>query len=243
VLLAADGSTVLGQLAQLALPGQEVPSLLILSKALPDMDAFDVLDRLHGDARLQEVPAVVLSGGTVTADDVRRAEPHTRVVLLGKGILSGPETVELLGRLLAPAGPPAQRGSLPVRRALAYLHQHYHHQITRRQVAKAAGMSEDYLSRTFHRELCLSPWDYLNRLRIERAKERLRESDDSIQLVARKVGFHDRSYFSRSFRRLTGVPPQAFRESAPGISARTAAPGGPCAAPPGPADAPPAGRC
>src|SRR5256885_15291430 len=83
----------------------------------------------------------------------------------------------------------------------------------RRQVAKAVGMSEDYLSRLFNRELGLSPWDYLNRLRIQHAKERPRESDDSIQVVARRVGFHDRAYFSRTFRKLTGLSPQAFRES------------------------------
>jgi len=65
----------------------------------------------------------------------------------------------------------------------------------------------------FQRELGISPWDYLNRLRIQRAKERLRESDDSIKVVARRVGFHDRAYFSRMFRKLAGLPPQAYRES------------------------------
>ncbi|HEV2778334.1 MAG TPA: substrate-binding domain-containing protein [Actinophytocola sp.] len=204
VRLAGDGTTAL------ALLGQEPPSLLVVAKSLPDMDGFDVLDRLHCSA--PDLPAIVLSGGSITADDVHRAEPHGRAVLLGKGILSEAELVELFGRLLAPGGPPSARSGLLVKHALAYLHQHYHHQITRRQVANAAGMSEDYLSRLFHRELGLSPWDYLNRLRIQQAKERLRDSDDSIQMVARRVGFHDRAYFSRIFRKLTGMPPQAFRE-------------------------------
>lgn len=53
-------------------------------------------------------------------------------------------------------------------------------------------MSEDYLSRVFHREFGLSPWDYLlNRLRIQLAKDRLRDSDDTIQMVARRVGFRE----------------------------------------------------
>ncbi|HEU5110119.1 MAG TPA: response regulator transcription factor, partial [Micromonosporaceae bacterium] len=207
VLVAGDGSTALSLL------GQEVPSLLVLGTTLPDMDGLDVLDRLHGGP---DVPALVLSTGALSTHDVARAEPHPRAVLLGKGILSEIETVELFGRLLNPAGPVPHRGSLLIRHALAYLHQHYHHQITRRQVAKAAGMSEDYLSRLFHRELGLSPWDYLNRLRIEQAKERLREGDESIQVVARRVGFHDRAYFSRIFRKLTGMPPQVYRENARG---------------------------
>jgi AraC-like DNA-binding protein len=205
VRLAEDGTTALAVLSQ------ETPSLLVVALALPDMDGFDVLDRLHCD--LPDLPTIVLSGGKITPDDVQRAEPHGRAVLLGKGILSDAETVELLARLLAVGGPQSSRSGLLVKHALAYLHQHYHHQITRRQVANAAGMSEDYLSRLFHRELGLSPWDYLNRLRIQQAKERLRFSDDSIQMVARRVGFHDRAYFSRMFRKLTGMPPQAYRES------------------------------
>jgi AraC-like DNA-binding protein/signal transduction histidine kinase len=209
VLVAPDGTTAL---ALLALLDQEVPSLLILSHPLADMDAFDVLDRLHGDT-VTDVPALVLGGATITSEDVRRAEPHPRSVLLAKGVLAEAETVELLARLLNPGGSPSHRSSLLVKHALVYLHRHYHHQITRRQVAKAVGMSEDYLSRLFNRELGLSPWDYLNRLRIQHAKERLRESDDSIQVVARRVGFHDRAYFSRTFRKLTGLSPQAFRES------------------------------
>jgi AraC-like DNA-binding protein len=204
VLEAADGTSALAAL------GEDVPSLVIVSQTLPDMDGFDLLDRLHGGTA---VPAIILSGPSVTADDVQRAEPYGRAVLLGRGILSETETAALLTRLLEPREALPQRTSVLVKHAIAYLHQHYHHQITRRQVAKAAGMSEDYLSRMFHRALRISPWDYLNRLRIQRAKERLRESDDSIQAVARRVGFHDRAYFSRTFRKLAGVPPQVYRAS------------------------------
>ena len=206
VLGAPDGTSALSAL------GPDVPSLVIVSLSLPDMDGFDLLDRLPGSAGRTDVPAIVLSGPTITAADVERAESYGRAVLLGKGILSPEETAALLTRLCTPR-PPSPRRAVLVKHAVAFLHQHYHHQITRRQVAQAAGMSEDYLSRTFHRELCVSPWDYLNRLRIQRAKERLRDGDESIQVVARRVGFHDRAYFSRMFRKLTGMPPAAYRES------------------------------
>ncbi|MFC0626483.1 substrate-binding domain-containing protein [Kribbella deserti] len=207
VLAAADGTTALTSL------GQDVPGLLVLAKSLPDMDAFDVLDRLATEGA--PVPALVLSGGPITARDVLRAEPHPRVVLIGEGILSEAELTDLLVRLVAPGHTAAQLSKIRVREAVAYLHQRFHHPISRRQVAEAAGMSEDYLSRVFHRELGLSPWLYLNRLRIQQAKERLRNSNDSVQLVARRVGFRDRAYFSRTFRKLTGVSPQAFREGTP----------------------------
>ncbi|MCT2581562.1 substrate-binding domain-containing protein [Actinophytocola gossypii] len=207
VHVASDGAAALAAL------DERTPGLVVVSRTLPDMDGFDLLDRLHGDGGLPGVPILVLSGRTITMDDVRRAEPYARLVLLGKGILSDDETAELLARLSGPRQPGPRRSGVLVKNAVAFLHQHFHHQITRRQVAQAAGMSEDYLSRTFHRELGVSPWEYLNRLRVERAKERLRETDDSVQVVARRVGFHDRAYFSRMFRKLTGMPPQAYRDS------------------------------
>lgn len=203
VQVAGDGTTALSML------GAERPSLLVVARTLPDMTGFDVLDRLR-DARQPDLPALVLCATAPSRQDLRRAEAHGRSMLVGDGILAEAEIVAVLGRLLG-SGPPASRSGLLVKRAVVYLHRHFHLQITRRQVAHAAGMSEDYLSRLFHRELGLSPWDYLSRLRIQRAKERLRDTDDSVQAVARRVGFPDRAYFSRIFRRLTGQPPQAYR--------------------------------
>ncbi|GAA2403470.1 hypothetical protein GCM10010420_33370 [Streptomyces glaucosporus] len=147
-----------------------------------------------------------------TDDDVRRAEPHPGMLFLGRDVLTDAETAALLAATVRRAEPSASRGRAPVRRALAYLDQHYRHRISRRQVARAAGLGEDHLSRLFHRELGLSLWEYLTRLRVQRAKERLRHSGDSVQAVARAVGFHDRAYFSRVFRKVTGIAPHAYRE-------------------------------
>lgn len=204
VVLAADGATALFALSQ------EFPEAVVLVHPLPDMEAFDVLDRMRCDERLQEVPVVVLGAGSFDATEIGRAEPFNHVVLAGAGILSADETGALVDRLLNGADVPAQTGQL-VRRAVGYLHRHYQRPLTRRQIATAAGISEDYLSRMFHRQYGIGPWEYLNRLRIQRAKERLRTSDESIQTVARRVGFQDRAYFSRTFRKLAGVSPQSFR--------------------------------
>ncbi|NJN54137.1 MAG: helix-turn-helix transcriptional regulator [Anaerolineae bacterium] len=73
-------------------------------------------------------------------------------------------------------------------------------------------MSEDYLSRAFSQELGISPWDYLNRYRIVQAKEMLRLTTDSITSIGRRVGFNDPAYFSRVFRRIVGVSPNAYRQ-------------------------------
>ncbi|MDT0266990.1 substrate-binding domain-containing protein [Streptomyces sp. DSM 44915] len=201
VRAAADGTTALALLAD------DPPGVLVVDRTLPDMAGLDVVERLPG------VPALLLSDRGFTVADARRAEPHPALLLLGRDILTDQETVRLLGSLLERADPAAQRAAAPVRYALAYLEQHYRHRFSRWQVAQVAGVSEDHLGRLFHRELGLTLWEYLTRLRIQRAKERLATSDDSVQTVARAVGFHDRAYFSRVFRRLTGVAPHAYRET------------------------------
>lgn len=95
--------------------------------------------------------------------------------------------------------------------AIAYLHQNYARRLARWEIANAIGVSEDYLSRVFHRELGISPWDYLNRYRIIQAKEMLRLTNDPVGSIARRVGFADAAYFSRVFRTVSGMSPSAYR--------------------------------
>jgi YesN/AraC family two-component response regulator len=54
----------------------------------------------------------------------------------------------------------------------------------------------------------------LNRYRILQAKERLRHTSEDIGTVARQVGFKDPAYFSRVFRKLTGLSPTEYRQRA-----------------------------
>ncbi|MEO3752546.1 substrate-binding domain-containing protein [Streptomyces sp. B6B3] len=226
VRAAADGT------AACALFAEDPPGLLIVDRALPDMDGFELVERLHeatgpgaapgatgstgGDGGgPPSVPVLMLSDTGFTFADARRAERHPSVVLLGRDVLTDAETARLLTAMIqrARTDPAAQRTYAPVRHALAYLEQHYRHRFSRWQVAQAAGVSEDHLGRLFHRELGVTLWEYLTRLRIKRAKERLQRSDDSVQTIARAVGFHDRAYFSRVFRKVTGVAPHAYRDA------------------------------
>ncbi|MGW0790141.1 substrate-binding domain-containing protein [Streptomyces sp. NPDC002911] len=204
--IAPDGTTAL------ALVTEEPPVLIILERTLPDMYAFDVVDHMHHGAGPAPCPVVVLSDRGFGTADARRAEPHS-ALLLDHTVL-GPEKTAALLRLMT-GRPPSTRSRAPVNAALVFLYEHYRHRISRWQIAEAAGISADHLSRLFHQQYGLTVWDYLTRLRIQRAGERLRQSGDGIHAVARSVGFHDRAYFSRVFRKITGEPPHVFRTQAP----------------------------
>jgi len=189
-----------------------VPSLVLLDLIMPGMEGTDVLDWMRADPRLRQVPVIILSSKLLTFDDIKRLEQHAQVILQSKGILSDEETIATLRRVLFEGEALSPYTSALVKRALAYLHQEYRRTIARWELAEAAGVSEDYLSRVFSRELGLSPWEYLNRYRIFQAKELLRTTAASVSAIAEQVGFHDSKYFSRVFRNLTGVGPKEFRE-------------------------------
>jgi signal transduction histidine kinase/AraC-like DNA-binding protein/ABC-type sugar transport system substrate-binding protein len=188
----------------------EPPILVILDLVMPDMDGFTVLERLRANARTCHVPVLVVSGRLLSLDDVRRLD-HARVLYQAKDLLSPTEAVSVLkgvagGHALLP-----QPTSAVVKQALAHLHEHYRRSLARHELAVAVGVSDNYLSQIFHRELGLSPWEYLTRLRIHRAKELLVTTEASITHVAGQVGFDDPAYFSRVFHKHVGESPQMYR--------------------------------
>jgi YesN/AraC family two-component response regulator len=79
------------------------------------------------------------------------------------------------------------------------------------KLADTVHVSEDYLTRIFHKEIGLSLWEYLNRYRIYIATKMLLETNDTIYEIAENSGFQDQAYFCRVFKKIYGVPPGKIR--------------------------------
>jgi signal transduction histidine kinase/AraC-like DNA-binding protein len=199
----------------LAMMEKEVPSLVLLDLVMPNVSGTEVLDQMRADSNLRQVPVIILSNKMLSVEDIKRIESHTRVTLQTKGIWSDSETISALNRAIFGADTVPAHTSGLVKQAIAYLHQNYTRSISRWEIAEAVGVSEDYLSRVFNRELNISPWDYLNRYRVLQSKHLLLHTTDSVGVIAHQVGFKDQAYFSRVFHKVTGMSPQAFREAAP----------------------------
>jgi signal transduction histidine kinase/DNA-binding LacI/PurR family transcriptional regulator/AraC-like DNA-binding protein len=199
--------------AALAAMAKEVPSLVLLDLVMPKLSGADVLDQMRADTDLRQVPVIILSNKVLGLDDVKRIESHTRVTLQSKGIWSDEETVTALNRAIFGVDNLPAHTSALVKQAIAYLHQNYTRPVSRWEIAEAVGASEDYLSRVFHRELGISPWDYLNRYRVLQSKKQLLNTTESVGAIARQVGFKDQAYFSRVFHKVTGMSPQKYRDS------------------------------
>lgn len=196
--------------AALAALAETTPSLVILDLAMPEVNGFTVLEAMRSNAKTRHVPVLILSGRVLTFEDVRRLD-YPRVILQSKHILADDEALSLIQRALGGEPTLPQSTSALVKRALAYLHQYYTTPLTRAEIARAVGVSENYLSQIFRNELGVSPWDYLSRWRVQRARELLATTDKSITAVAAEVGFDDSAYFSRVFRKHAGESPQAYR--------------------------------
>lgn len=85
--------------------------------------------------------------------------------------------------------------------------------ITLQQLADYIGMSASHLSMRFRQQTGNSPIQYLNKLRVEKAAEMLRESDMQINQISYKVGFEDPLYFSRMFSKTMKLSPKEYRKN------------------------------
>ena len=107
-----------------------------------------------------------------------------------------------------------------VRKAIDYITRHYDKEIPVKHIAYIARQSLTYFSRRFHQEVGTSPIEYLNRYRIEQAKKFLAGSNQRVEQIARSVGFRNHNYFTRTFVRIVGVTPLAYRRRPPATSSR-----------------------
>lgn len=91
-----------------------------------------------------------------------------------------------------------------------YMEQHYYEELTVEQLANMAGMVRWQYSQQFKALTGQKPTDYLTELRIKHAKKLLSSSTESLNKIARQIGFKDEYYFSRCFRKLTGNTPREY---------------------------------
>ncbi|MFI3169099.1 MAG: AraC family transcriptional regulator [Faecalibacterium sp.] len=101
-------------------------------------------------------------------------------------------------------------GSQYVLNAIKFIQFNYSHNISIDDVSKSVGVSRSHLYRVFISNLGKSPIDYLTEYRIEEACNLLKTSNLSIAEIAISVGFFDQFYFSRVFKKATGVPPSKY---------------------------------
>ena len=104
----------------------------------------------------------------------------------------------------------AGRERAVVQRVRRYIDEHSAEAISLAELARVAQLSQFHLHRVFCRETGMPPHSYQTQVRVNRAKELLRQYL-TLPEIALATGFADQSHFTRHFRRLVGVTPGRFR--------------------------------
>jgi transcriptional regulator GlxA family with amidase domain len=97
--------------------------------------------------------------------------------------------------------------------AVQHLHENYAKPLATHQLARMVGVSSSQFARRFHKLFNSTLRQYLLRIRVRAASRLLSQSDKSITEIAVEVGFYDHAHFSRTFSRLMGIAPLAYRKS------------------------------
>ncbi|WP_130837769.1 response regulator transcription factor [Lachnoclostridium sp. Marseille-P6806] len=114
------------------------------------------------------------------------------------------------------ARPEVKDCSRKVREICRYMEEHYREDISLHTLAQQVALSPNYTSNLFKKETGVNYSEYLNIVRIERAKELMRTTHLNVAEISDRVGFSEVSYFSRTFMKYAGIRPKKYMQAESG---------------------------
>ncbi|GIP09369.1 two component AraC family transcriptional regulator [Paenibacillus macerans] len=112
---------------------------------------------------------------------------------------------ETVGSLLQDAKNPV------VSQVLEYIHGHYADELSLKTLGAQYHIHPVYLGQLFHKETGGSFAEYINKYRIEKAKQQLKNTNLKVHEIARNVGYWEIGYFYKQFRKYVGISPTDFK--------------------------------
>jgi transcriptional regulator GlxA family with amidase domain len=143
-------------------------------------------------------------------EQLERGYSLANLVAAGTALRSA---LSALGRSLVLPGKPGGRPAMErVAASAEWMKEHLVKPVRLQELATLAGLSVPHYSALFRQRTGFAPIDWLIRLRIQRACQLLDTTDAPVRAVGEQAGFNDAYYFARSFRRVMGVSPRAYRK-------------------------------
>jgi AraC-like DNA-binding protein len=112
---------------------------------------------------------------------------------------------------LVPAGAAQTPAFITYQRCRRYIQDHYRRLRSLEEIARRCHVDPAYLCRIFRRYDHQTPYQFLTRLKMNHAAERLQDPGLLVKQVAAELGFQDPFHFSRVFKRVLGLSPDSFR--------------------------------
>ena len=184
----------------------ELPTEVPAGKDIKQL--FEHLALRYPDARLPGADPKSYDTSAQTSDYVAR---YRNMALWEKMELRG-AMLMMMSQFIKEAKPRIWTSDERMKRVLKHIHEHIAEEIDVKELADVASVTKTYFIRLFKQEFGLSPIQYINKKKVERAQLLLFTTDSSVKEVAYKLGFSDHSYFIRLFRKITGITPQEYRK-------------------------------
>ena len=102
-----------------------------------------------------------------------------------------------------------------------YIQEHFGEGLTLATLAGEFKMSESYISSLIKKRTGKGFGEHLMEVRIQKAQEYLRTTNDSIEAIAERVGYPDYFYFTKVYKKATGISPAAYRRKLRGGGAES----------------------
>ena len=103
--------------------------------------------------------------------------------------------------------------SYPISKVIRYIHENTASKLSVSELASLSGLSTDYLSNLFHKEVGISLNHYIQERKIELAKKFLEFSDMKITDISTLLEYCNPAYFSNVFKKHTGLSPAEFKQA------------------------------
>lgn len=100
----------------------------------------------------------------------------------------------------------------PVRAVKQFVAAHYDQSLTLEQASDIAGLSPAYLSTVFKKDTGMTFLEYLSKIRMDKAKQLLKETNRTVADICAAVGYSDVRYFTKSFTKYSGLKPNEYRK-------------------------------
>lgn len=178
------------------------------------------LERLRGRTRILERPADFERGPPVWL--ARRLAEECRQQDSASPLMIEAFALELLGECSRSGERfPVTRSPRWLATSRALLQARFAETLSLAEIAESTGVSADHLARAFRRSYGCTIGEFVRRLRVQFACQRLTQAGDPLAQIAIAAGFTDQSHFTRVFRRYMGVTPAMFRSLQPRRRLRT----------------------
>ncbi len=106
----------------------------------------------------------------------------------------------------------SEREKRPIKAAKEIIQKNYNTPITVENISAMLGLNNTYLSGVFKKETGMTVSAYITQLRMDKAKQLLANTSESMSYIADAIGFNDEKYFMRRFKKEVGLTPGEYRK-------------------------------